>query len=268
MEFTIFLLLFIFGTLIGSFLNVVILRLPKSEKLTGRSHCTFCKKEIAAYDLIPAVSYLALGGKCRNCKTRISSRYFIIEIVTGAIFVFMGTQAPLYDLVSQIFLLKLLFSASILLAVFVIDLEHFLILDSVLIAGIIPAALLNFLLDVLTGKNIFSLQAHFAGGIVAGIAASAVFFALWFSSKGRWMGFGDVKLVFLLGILTGWPYVWVMLLLAFFLGTLISLPLLVFKKKQLKSQLPFGTFLSVSALITMLYGQSILSWYLSLIGWQ
>lgn len=256
---------FIFGTLVGSFLNVVILRLPAGHRLTGRSVCMNCGSALAFYDLVPVLSYLWLGGRCRNCRVKISSRYWLIEIATGCVFVLVAAHLLNAQAVNYLDLARWLFASALLIAIFAIDLEHFLILDRVLAVGLAGLLVLNFSLSLQSG-NLLDINSHFLGGLAAGFAASALFFLIWYFSAGRWMGFGDVKLVLFLGMVVGWPMVWLMLLFAFWLGAAVSVPLVLLGKKRLESAVPFGTFLTGAAFLTLFIGKPALDWYLRLIG--
>ncbi len=263
MGFFIFFLIFIFGCLIGSFLNVVVLRLPLGEKLTGRSHCPNCKRILSAFELVPLFSYLFLGGKCRTCHLKISPRYFFIEMLTGLLFVLAAVHIFPDTTIHFVSLVKLCLILSVLLAVFIIDFEYFLILDQVLLVGGVGVVLLSIIIDALGGS--------FARGVTLPSLAMAVicpipFFLVWFVSKGKWMGFGDVKLAGFLGLALGWPQVWVGVLLGVFLGGISGIILLVSGKKDLKSQVPFGTFLSVGSALALFFGPWLLHWYLGLLG--
>ncbi len=258
---------FIFGAIIGSFLNVVILRLPKEEKLGGRSSCPLCHHILAPWDLIPVVSFLWLGGKCRYCRGRISPRYAIIELLSGVLFAFAWQHVHPDGTASALLLFKYWTALAVLLAVFTIDLEHYLILDKVIFPGGLIVALLNLSLDIVLKQPILSFQGYFFPSVIAAVVAALPFFAIWYFSKGLWMGFGDVKLALFLGIILGWPVVFMGLFIAVTLGGLISLLLLAFTQKTLKSQIPFGTFLSLGAFLALFYGQSLIQWYLSLLGY-
>lgn len=257
---------FLFGTAIGSFLNVVILRLPQNESLNGRSHCPHCHHILSSPDLLPLFSFLFLLGKCRHCGKKISPRYFIIELLTGLLFALSWWLLQPFNLPGFILLLKGFFIVSTLVAVFVIDLEHYLILDSVVFPALATVTILNFILDLSAGKFIFSLQGNFLNGLVAAALAALPFFAIWKVSRGRWMGFGDVKLALFLGASLGLAGVFVALMLAILLGGAISTILLVFSQKTLKSRLPFGTFLSLGGVVALFYGEKLFSWYLSFLG--
>jgi leader peptidase (prepilin peptidase)/N-methyltransferase len=254
----------LFGACIGSFLNVVILRLPKKRSLNGRSSCPHCKRTLHALDMIPVLSYLVLGGRCRSCKKPISVRYALIELITAGLFMLTFLAICPIGVVGYITFARDLFIMSALVVVFVIDLEHFLIFDTVVFSGIIMVLIFNMVIAALTNTATWDLHTIVIGGMVAAAVSSGIFLFLWYVSKGKGMGLGDVKLLLFLGLAVGWPYIWVLLFLAFFLGTIYSLPLLVLKKKHLTSTVPFGTFLAVATCIVLLYGEPILHWYLQL----
>lgn len=266
MEVLSLILVFIFGLCIGSFLNVVIWRLPRGEKLTGRSKCAFCGHVLAYKDLFPVFSMAALFGKCRYCKKNISLRYPIIELITGLLFVITFWHYLPYNLFTWLFLLKSLIIISVLIAVFVIDLEHYLILDSIIFPVGIVFLILNIGLDFSYPNSFFSLKSFFLGGIAAGIAAAFPFFLVWHVSKGKWMGFGDIKLLLFLGLSLGWPLIWVGLFLSIILGGAVSIFLLFSSDKTLKSKVPLGTFLALGSVVAIFWGSSILEWYLAFLG--
>lgn len=256
---------FILGSCIGSFLNVVNMRLVKEQSLGGRSHCFGCHKTLQFLDLVPIFSFIFLQGRCRYCKNPISSRYFISEIFMGFLFLFGVSIFPISNLSEIVNLLKYFVVISGLFVVFVIDFEHFLIYDIVLYitGGLI--LFLNLVLDIFSG-NLFTFNSIVLNSLVAGFFAWLPFYSLWFFSKGRWMGYGDVKLAFLLGVILGYPNIFVGLFLAFILGGLVSIVLLLFFDKKMHSRIPFGTFLSIGTVIAMLYGEKLLKMYLFYLG--
>ncbi len=257
---------FLFGSMIGSFLNVLILRLPHQKSLGGRSHCPICKRTLTAFDLIPIFSYLALRGNCRGCGERISSRYVIIELVTGILFAlafFVISPVWSYEYFA---LLRVWFIIATLIVVFVVDLEHFLILDTVVYRALAVTLLSNIVLDVWRGTSLLSLSSLTLGGIVAALLPFGALFVLWYLSKGKWIGFGDVKFMLFLGAALTLPAIGVGLFVSFVLGGIIGIGLLVFGNKTMQSKLPLGTFLSVGTLVALLWGNALLSWYLGLIG--
>ncbi|HYE22326.1 MAG TPA: prepilin peptidase [Verrucomicrobiae bacterium] len=258
------LIIFIFGLIVGSFLNAVIFRLKARKSFVGgRSVCMHCKKELRALDLIPLVSYMMLRGKCRYCEAKLSVQYPLVEAVTAFVFVFLFLAA------GQNISLQLTFNfyfSAILIVIAVYDFKHFLILDKVVFPNIIIAFFGGIIIDLFTACNLVSIHCHLGGGIVGAILASGFFLGQYIVSNGRWIGFGDVKLGLLLGFILGWPNTVVSLFLAYVLGATVGVGLILLGKKQMSSQLPFGTFLAISAIITLALGDQILNWYLQLIG--
>ncbi len=266
-----FILVFIFGTVIGSFLNVVIWRLPRDQKLSGRSHCPNCKHKLSGFDLVPVFSFLLSNGRCRYCHKKISVRYPLLEIITGTLFVLAaGLVIPLsgvITLIDVVTLLEYCFVCSILLVVFVIDFEHYLILDKIIYPSIVIYLCFNFLISTALSLNsLFDYWPFLLNSLFGAVAGFVPFYLLSKLSKGRWMGMGDAKLGLFLGVVFGFPQIWVCYFISFLLGTAVALPLLITGQKQLSSKIPFGTFLAVSAIITMCFGLTLTSWYFGLIG--
>jgi leader peptidase (prepilin peptidase)/N-methyltransferase len=267
MEYLMIFGIFYFGAIIGSFLNVVILRLPRGLPLSGRSVCRTCGNELKASDLFPLFSFLWLIGKCRQCKANISYRYFIIEALTGLLFVFAWLHSqPMMNIASWLHLVRDLLVVSVLITVFVIDLEHYLILDIVVFPATIVVLLLSLAQSLFLGQEFWHLNNIFLASILGAIIAGLPLYLLWLVSKGKWIGLGDVKFALFLGAVFGWPLLIVEFLLAFLSGGALSVFLLMAKQKTLQSRLPFGTFLSLAALVTLFFGQKILIWYLSVLG--
>jgi len=248
MPYLIYLVVFLFGLVVGSFLNVVICRLKTKETvITGRSHCPQCRAVLKWHDLIPVFSFLIQKAKCRYCQKKISWQYLLVEIATGLLFIFIFNQ--LYP--DYINLIYYLIVSSLLLVIFVYDLKHYIIPDKIVFPGIALALL-------------YLVYTQSLSPIWAGLGASGFFLALVLVSKGRWMGLGDVKLAFFMGLILDWPGILVALFLSFFSGAIIGLILIGFKKKGFKSEIPFGPFLVGSTLIAMFYSQQLISWYQSL----
>lgn len=246
-------IVFIFGLILGSFLNAVIFRLHSGESvLSGRSHCVHCGKTLQAWDLIPVFSFLFLRGRCRYCREKISWQYPIIELVTAITFVLLAASHGLW--IMDYGLWFQLVMAAFLIVIAVFDFKYYLILDKV----VLPATVLAVAYNIWHGQLFV--------GLLSGLGLAGFFWLQYLVSKGRWIGLGDVKLGFFLGNLFGWPQSLVMLLLAYFGGAAVGLVLMALGKKKFSSQLAFGTFLSASAIITMLYGAGIANWYLKLIG--
>lgn len=266
MEILLYFLVFYFGAIVGSFLNVVILRLPEDQSLTGRSHCPQCRRTLGVLDLFPLFSFIFLRGRCRGCGNKISWRYFIVEAITGLLFTLCLILYFPQSTLEFLFLAKAWLVCASLITVFMIDLEHFLILDEVLVVAGVGILALNISADLAAGSAMWSLQAHTVGGVVAATAACLPFFFLWWVSDGNWMGFGDVKFAMLLGLILGWPVWWVAIFLAILLGGVVSVGLLALGNQNLKTKIPFGTFLSLATIITLFYGEKLQTWYFTLIG--
>jgi leader peptidase (prepilin peptidase) / N-methyltransferase len=257
---------FILGTIIGSFLNVVILRLPNNENLKGRSHCINCGKTLGPLDMVPMLSFLWLRGKCRYCGQKISPRYFIIELIVGLLFMFCWFYIKPVDTFTYLLFIKYCLILAVLVVVFVVDLEHYLILDEVIFPAALLVILLNLTLNIVSHQRISGLDGYLLSGLLASVCSALPFFLLWFFSNGAWMGFGDVKLSVFLGLSLGWPVIVVGLFVAILLGGIAAIFLLTIGSKTLKSKVPFGTFLSLGAFLALFYGEKLLHWYLAIIG--
>jgi len=257
------LLIFIIGLSVGSFLNVVILRLHEQKNfIKGRSMCPKCKALISWYDNIPLISFILLKGKCRSCKAKISWQYPILELVTALLFLLIwhghgGSVEILSDFrfqISDFRLLRDLFFTCILIIIFVYDLRWYLILDVITI----PAILLAFTINVLLGFSFLNL--------LLAIVIGAGFFLIQFVvSKGKWIGGGDIRMGALMGAMLGFPQICTAIFIAYIFGSLVGITLLASRRKKLSSQIPFGTFLSAGAVIVLVYGKEILAWYLNFI---
>ncbi len=247
MEFIFLVFLFFVGAAFGSFIGVVIDRIPRGESiLGGRSHCESCKKEIKPYDLVPVLSYLILQGKCRNCKKRIPVRVLIVEVIAGIMFLLLF----LFSFVSIPNYIFLCLVSLILLAIAFIDIDHGIIPDSLLVVlGIL--ALLYFIL--------FAPQV-ILGNVLAGLIAFTFLLLIFLGTRGRGIGFGDVKFAFLMGFLLGGFLTIIAFYVAFLTGALISIILVVAHKKKMKgSTIPFGPFLSLGVFVSVIWGVHILS---------
>ncbi|OGY53761.1 MAG: hypothetical protein A3A24_02515 [Candidatus Buchananbacteria bacterium RIFCSPLOWO2_01_FULL_46_12] len=244
-------LLFIFGLAIGSFLNVVVYRFSQNQSLLfPASHCPHCKRKIKLYDNIPLISFIILRGRCRFCQKPIAWQYPLVEFFTALIFVWLYWQ---FGLTGQFF--TILIFALFLVVIFLYDLKYYLILDRVTI----PAAVLAILLNYFIGADLSNL-------FLAGLVGAAFFGLQYFVSGGRWVGGGDIRLGALMGLMLGWPLLVAALFISYLSGAVIGLILIGFGKKKMSSQLPFGAILAPATLVTLVYGQALLSWYLNLIN--
>jgi len=253
------LLIFLFallGLAVGSFLNVCIDRLPRNESIVNPpSHCSACQHKLAVKDLIPVFSYLRLRGRCRYCQAAIPRRLFWVELATGLIFAFLYWHYGL-----SVGLGVMAFYACLFIIIFVIDLEHGLILNKVVYPGMVVALLLALLPQSwLTQWTVTGVaNAALGGGI-----GFAIFLLIALASRGG-MGWGDVKLAALIGLATGFPLVFFSIIMGAILGGIVAVALVIAKKRKRRETIPFGPFLALAAMITLLWGSNILSWYLGL----
>jgi len=246
----------LFGAIVGSFLNVCILRLPKEESIiTPGSHCPHCKKSIAFYDNIPLISYFILRGKCRHCKKRISLQYPIVEGITALssllLFIKFGPSIP--------YLLYFAFVSS-LIVITGIDLYHQIIPDLISLPGIGVGLLGSLLFLPLTFLN--SLFGILLGG--GSLFLVATLYQWLFKREG--MGGGDVKLLAMIGAFLGWKAVILTILLGSLIGSITGIAIILLRGKDFKYAIPFGPFLSLGAVISLFYQNEIISWYLQFKG--
>lgn len=236
------------GLSVGSFLNLCIDRLPLSQSIIAPpSHCPACQRRIAAFDLVPLFNYLLLRGRCRYCHTSIPIRLPIVELITGIIFAFLYWH---FGFEHNFELSLSIVYASWLIVIFFIDLEHQLILNKVVYPGIAVALAFSFLWPELGVVN-----ALIGGGIGLGM----ILLPYIIYSKG--MGEGDIKLALMIGLMTGYPEVFVAILLAVIGGGLVSALLLLFRLKKRTEPIPFGPFMVTAAMVTLLWGETIYKWY-------
>lgn len=249
----------VFGLIVGSFLNVVIHRLPRGESvIKPRSHCPKCNKRIAWYDNIPLFSYLFLRRRCRHCHKSIAFRYFFVELLTGIV----SLQAYLYFDQPVLYLTYFCFFLAPLIAVIFIDCQHRIIPDSISLTGI-P---IGVVIHTLSAPPLWEIKALIdsAVGIFAGGGfLFLVAFAYEKIKKREGLGGGDVKLAAMLGAFFGWQEVLMILLVASVLGSVIGLAV-VFLKKNWEYLLPFGPFLALAGYFQLFWGEAILAWYLGL----
>jgi leader peptidase (prepilin peptidase)/N-methyltransferase len=234
------------GLSVGSFLNLCIDRLPLEQSIVGPpSHCPACQRRLSAFDLVPFFNYLWLRGRCRYCGATIPIRLPIVELITGLAFAFLYWHFGLSGELGMAIVYT-----CFLIVIFFIDLEHGLILNKVVYPGIVMAFIFSFLWPD------HGVVDSLIGGAV-GCAILLVPYLIY--PKG--MGFGDVKLALMAGLMTAYPDALVALILAIFAGGLVGVILLAFRLKGLKGGIPFGTFLAVAAMAALFWGETIRQWY-------
>jgi leader peptidase (prepilin peptidase)/N-methyltransferase len=240
----------VFGLIIGSFLNVVIYRLPLGQSLvTPPSRCRKCGYSLRWFDNVPVLSWVLLRGRCRKCGTGVSWQYPLVELITSILFVITVWLTPVGPLLASRLVL-----VCILIALFGIDLEHQLLPNSITLPGI--AIGLLFSLIAPPGFREALIGAIVGGGILYAIAAG---YYAWRREEG--MGMGDVKMLAMLGAFLGWKAVLVTLVLASFSGAFIGIAMMAGQRGGMKYALPFGTFLALGALAAMFVGDPLVTWY-------
>jgi len=252
--------IFLAGLCIGSFLNVCIWRIPRDESIVfPGSHCPACGHAIAPWDNIPLLSWLILNGRCRHCRAPISPRYFLVELLTGALF----TALWLVHGVSVLTPVYLLFAAALVMATF-IDLDHLILPDRVTLGGMILGPVLSFALPALQGQTQrLPALVHSLIGLALGYGL------LWLvATLGRFilkrdaMGMGDLKLLGAIGACLGGQAVLFTIFVSSLTGTLLGLGLIAAGKKELQSKIPYGPHLALAAVLWMLCGPACIAAYL------
>ncbi len=254
MTFIILILFFSLGLIIGSFLNVVIFRLNTGKGLGGRSACMSCRNVLSWYELVPLMSYIALWGRCKNCKIKISWQYPLVELLAGLAFAILFFKfQDLFFLSPSGFAITFAFYAflaSLLIIITIYDIKHKIIPDILaLIFALATFAGLFLFIDFKFFPHLPSLLEFSAGLIV-----SLPFAFLWLVSKGKWMGLGDAKLLVGIGWLLGLSRALSALALAFWAGSIIGLMLVMLNKKYgMKSEIPFAPYLVLGTLVSFLF---------------
>lgn len=271
--------LFVFGLAVGSFVNVVALRYDgdhfsfSPKVIGGRSHCPHCKRTLRWFELVPLASFLAQGGRCRRCRARIGWQYPFAELLSGLIFVFVPAAlvgAPVVAALWVVAFELLLLVAYIDIRLQIVPDELTAMLGAVAIfaaifsAGAFGAANHSFLAAAAAP---FGLQGYlWVNRLAAALIGSGFFALLILVTRGKGMGWGDVKLAAPLGFLFGWPDIIFLLAAAFIAGALASSFLLLRKEKTMKSALPFAPFLAFAAAFVFFFGAAVLGWYFHIIG--
>jgi leader peptidase (prepilin peptidase) / N-methyltransferase len=246
---------FVFGTCIGSFLNVCIYRLPTGiSVITPPSRCPWCDQRIRFYDNIPIISYLLLRGRCRHCAASFSPRYLLVELLTGltALAVYFKSGLTPHSAVLFVFL------AALIVIIF-IDIDHRIIPDIITLPGII----LFFIAAVTTGE--LSWQASLIGIVTGGGSLYLVALIYKLLTKTDGMGGGDIKLIAMIGAWCGWQGVFFTIMMSSLVGTVVGFILMAVQRKNMKLAVPFGPFLSLGAIAYIFFGPDLIYWYFDML---
>lgn len=245
----------VLGLFIGSFLNVCIHRIPRCESIVWpASHCPKCLTPIRPWDNIPVLSYLFLLGKCRSCSAKISLRYPMVEILSALLCISLYLRFGL----SPEFLIYYVW-VCILLVITFIDLDYQIIPDSLSIGGIILGLIAVFWLPL-------SYKTALIGLALGSGLLIAIIYGYYFLTKRQGMGGGDVKLLGMIGVFTGWEGVLFTIFCASLIGSVVGVTWVSIHKKGMLSAIPFGPFLSLGAIVYVLWGAKIINWYLGYIS--
>jgi prepilin signal peptidase PulO-like enzyme (type II secretory pathway) len=264
----VYVILFVTGLCMGSFLNVLADRLSNDMPITGRSRCDTCKKQLTWRELIPVVSYFVQGGACKNCKTKLSWYYPFSEFLTGCLYVAVWHFFPVaffreqFPNLTNIFYEGSAYSADVLLVkalvlaiiscfivIYIADMKYFIIPDEIQVAIAIFSGLLFFVGDiqwVLIGER-----------VLAALVVMLPMLAVFLVTRGMGMGFGDVKLAANFGLLLGIKFGLVALYWSFMAGTAVGVVLLALRKKGVRSKVPFGPFMLLGAIVTVVYYEKL-----------
>ncbi len=254
-------LVFVFGLIIGSFLNVVVYRFNTGRSLNGYSHCTSCGTRLRWFELVPLLSYVLQLGRCRSCSATVSARYFTGELLTAVLFMLTYLNVPEVKL-----LLPVMALVATLVVIFFYDINHLIIPDQL----VVVVSVLAVIVTLLTTVDVATLATHAAGAL-----GTFLFFGgLWYVSAGRWIGLGDAKLAAPLALIVGPVGAFSLIALAFWVGTIVSLSVIavmaVLTRGQtylrmrgirftIKREVPFAPFIIVSFLIVYLFSVDVLT---------
>lgn len=244
MLFFYYVFIFLIGLSLGSFLNVVIFRFNTGHSaVRGKSKCVNCQLTIRWFDLMPVLSYFLLGGKCRNCRKKISPMYPVVELSVAVILLlfFSNIQQPSY-LAALNALIILLFTLIIFL-----DVRYF----------IIPDKILASLAIVTTGSKLLDGNTDFSHLLIFALGLTSFFAILFLVSRGKWIGFGDVKLILLIGFLLGYPLSYLAVILSIWIAAIFSIILLIAKRATAKTEISFGAFLSAITVVFIIFGHEL-----------
>lgn len=236
---------FILGAILGSFVKAITDRSLTNKSFLGRSYCELCKKTLTPQDLVPVLSYLFLKGKCRYCKKRISQEYLVVEVVTG----FLVTAIFWISWPDLLLSLHQTFFVTVLVIIFLTDLKEMFIPDRV----IIPALIIGILIKLLL------LPHQLVPSVISGFLIGLFFLILVVITKGQGMGGGDIKLGAFIGLSLGFPSGFLAIMLGFLTGAIFGILAIMRGKKGFKDTVPFGPFLVLGSLITIFWGNTILT---------
>ena len=265
------LIAFVAGSIVGSFLNVCIHRLPRNESIASpsRSYCPGCGATIRWYDNIPVVSYCILGGRCRSCGWHIPARYVVVELLAASLTAFTVVRFAGEGWFATVVYCALV---NALIAVTFIDLKHFIIPNEISIPGIFIGLGVSALFPPMQavpfhgpGTRMGALISSALGAVAGGGIIYLVGVAGKLALKKEAMGFGDVKLMAMVGAFIGWRLVLLSIFLGSLFGSVIGIILILLKKAEMQTRVPFGPYLALGSVVSLFYGNALFAWYTGLL---
>ncbi|OGE12198.1 hypothetical protein A3G14_01370 [Candidatus Curtissbacteria bacterium RIFCSPLOWO2_12_FULL_38_9] len=249
-------IIFILGSAVGSFLNVVIDRTTRGESIAGRSYCDHCRATLSTLDLIPIISFVSLGAKCRYCKRPLSWQYPAVEAVTAILFTLAFFNLSSSGNLSLITVLYFFILASVAVVVAVVDLKFYLIPTTFVYGASLLALAYNF----------FNLDSQvFIEHVMAAFGISLAFLLIVLVTRGKGMGQGDIVLAFLIGMVLGFEGTFAAIFLAFLTGAIVSIILVALRRKKFGQTVPFAPFLIGGFLVSLFWSTQIINWYFSML---
>lgn len=249
-------IVFILGSAIGSFLNVVIDRATRGESINGRSYCDHCKATLSTLDLVPIISFVFLSAKCRYCKKPLSWQYPVVEVITAGLFTISFLNLASSGTLSSITLLYFFVLVAVAVVVAVVDFKFYLIPTTFVYGASLIALIYNY----------FYLDSNtFIEHVFAAFAASILFLIVVVATRGKGMGQGDIVLAFLMGIVLGYEGTFAAMFLAFLTGAVVSIVLIVLGKKRFGQTIPFAPFLIGGFLLSLFWSEQLTNWYFSML---
>ena len=247
-----YIFVFLIGLSVGSFFNVIIFRFGTSKNVVkGRSRCPNCDSVIKWFDLVPVLNYFVLKGRCRGCKKKISPLYPMVETSTAATLLLLFLNTPI---VSYLTILNAFIILLLILVIF-LDIRYLVIPDKILILIALGIVMLRFNLNI---TDFYWLPAvSLSNLLISALGLTSFFAILHIVSKGRWIGLGDIKLIFLIGFLLVYPMNYLAIVTAIWLAAIFSIILLIQKKATAKTEIPFGSFLSVATIIFIIFNNEL-----------
>jgi prepilin signal peptidase PulO-like enzyme (type II secretory pathway) len=257
-------ILFLLGLCFGSFANVLIDRVQNKRSVKGFSKCDFCGYQLKWFDNIPVLSFLFLQGKCRKCHKKLSWQYPVVEFLSGLLFaltyLILFQDRFLANWMEAGFYIELVYSLLVAFLLFVIlvwDYKYLIIPDFLVLIGLVVTVVFEIYKAFQNGCFVGSWECPLVAGVLGSLAVGGFFGILYLSSGGRWIGGGDVKIGFWLGFLVKLKMTYFFILFAYLIGSVVAVYLLISSKKKMKSQIPFGPFLVVSAYL-IIFGRDVI----------